>query len=138
MSLFLDTSAFAKRYIAESGSDQVLALCRDAEQLAVSVICLPEMLSTLNRLVRERRLTAARYASLKRRVLNDLADADICELTTEVMAEVIHLLEDHALRPLDTIHIACAVAYQADQFASADRHQMIAARETKLKVIDIA
>ena len=53
MKLFLDTSALAKRYIAEQGSDGVLRLCREAEQLAVSVICLPEMISTLNRLVQE-------------------------------------------------------------------------------------
>ncbi|TLY83330.1 MAG: type II toxin-antitoxin system VapC family toxin [Gammaproteobacteria bacterium] len=65
MKLFLDTSALAKRYIAEQGSDGVLRLCREAEQLAVSVICLPEMISTLNRLVQERRLSRAKYQVLK-------------------------------------------------------------------------
>ncbi|TLY55243.1 MAG: type II toxin-antitoxin system VapC family toxin, partial [Gammaproteobacteria bacterium] len=82
MRLFLDTSALAKRYIAEQGSDKVLRLCREAEQLAVSVICLPELISALNRLVRERRLSRPQYRMLKRTLLDDLAGADLCELTS--------------------------------------------------------
>ena len=54
MKLFLDTSAFAKRYVAEPGSEKVMALCQEADALFVSVICLPELISTLCRLVREK------------------------------------------------------------------------------------
>jgi predicted nucleic acid-binding protein len=136
--LFLDTSAFAKRYIAEPGSDKVLKLCRSAEQLAVSVIFLPEIASTLSRLVRERRLSAAKYEALKLALLSDLADADICEITTQVMGGVIVLLESNALRAMDAIHVACAVAYRADVFASADRRQLAAAKKVKLRVIDVS
>jgi len=45
--VFLDTSAFAKRYVAEPGSDKVMATCQQADSLVVSVICLPELISTL-------------------------------------------------------------------------------------------
>lgn len=56
MKVFLDTSAFAKRYVLEEGSDNVVALCRQADNLIVSVICLPELMSTFSRLVREKKL----------------------------------------------------------------------------------
>lgn len=138
MKLFLDTSALAKRYIAEQGSDTVLRLCREAEQLAVSVICLPEMISTLNRLVRERRLSRAKYQVLKQTLLGDLAGADLCELTTAVMRGVIRLLESNPLRAMDAIHVASAAAYGAELFASADLRQLAAARKLKLRVVDVS
>ena len=138
MKLFLDTSALAKRYIAEPGTDKVLKLCRGATQLAVSVICLPEMISTLSRLVRERQLSVANYQALKSKLLVDLADADICEITTPVMGGVIQLLESNALRAMDAIHVACAVVYRADIFASADRRQLTAAKKAKLRVVDVS
>ena len=138
MKLFLDTSAFAKRYIAEPGSARVLELCGGADQLAVSVICLPEMISTLSRLVRERKLSAPKYAALKLTVLNDLADSDICEITDAVMANAVNLLETRTLRAMDAIHVACAMVYQADLFASADRRQLAAAKRAKLRVADVS
>jgi len=136
--LFLDTSALAKRYIAEQGSDGVLRLCREAEQLAVSVICLPEMISTLNRLVQERRLSRAKYQVLKQTLLGDLAGADLCELTTAVMRGVIRLLESNPLRAMDAIPVASAAAYGAELFASADLRQLAAARKLKLRVVDVS
>jgi len=136
--LFLDTSALAKRYIAEQGSDTVLRLCREAEQLAVSVICLPEMISTLNRLVQERRLSRAKYQVLKQTLLGDLAGADLCELTTAVMRGVIRLLESNPLRAMDAIPVASAAAYGAELFASADLRQLAAARKLKLRVVDVS
>lgn len=137
MKIFFDTSAFAKRYIAENGSDNVLALCEKADSLAVSVICLPEILSALTRLTRERKLTPAQYNKLKVDVVSDIGDADICEITTEVLNNVVHLLESNPLRAMDAIHIACAMAYQADYFVSADQRQIVAARKARLKVMAV-
>ena len=51
MKIFFDTSAFVKRYATEPGSDDVMDLCRQADSLALSIICLPEMVSTLRRLL---------------------------------------------------------------------------------------
>jgi hypothetical protein len=48
MRVFFDTSAFAKRYIEEPGTDKVIEICRQAEHLVLCVICLPEMISTFN------------------------------------------------------------------------------------------
>lgn len=138
MKVFLDTSAFAKRYIAEQGSDKVLALCRQAESLVVSVICVPELISTLSRLVREKKLTRAAYRKLKGEAIADLEDADICQITPEILASVVSLLEEHPLRAMDALHLACALNCQPDAFLSTDRRQLSAARKAGLKIVDVS
>jgi predicted nucleic acid-binding protein len=136
--VFLDTSAFAKRYVAEQGSDQVLAVCQQADSLVVSVICLPELISTLSRLVREKKLASAAYRKLKGDMIADLADVDICQITREVLVSVVSLLELHPLRAMDGLHVACALACAPDAFVSADHRQLSAARKAGLSVIDVS
>lgn len=138
MRIFLDTSALAKRYIAERNSARVRALCLRADRLAVSIICLPELVSMLRRLVRERRLNETRYQLLRAVMLDDLADADICEITTDVMRCTISLLEVSPLRAMDAIQVACAHIYEAELFASADRRQLAAARKLELNTVDLS
>jgi len=136
--VFLDTSAFAKRYVAEQGSDKVMALCQKADSLVVSVICLPELISTLSRLVREKKLAKADYRKLKGGAMADLADVDICQITPEVMVSAVSLLESHPLRAMDALHVACALAVEPDMFVSADYRQLSAARKAGLKIVDVS
>ena len=138
MKLFLDTSAFAKRYVAEQGSVKVLALCQKADSLVVSVICLPELISTLSRLVREKKLAKADYKDVKAYAMSDLADVDVCQITPEVVASGVSLLESHPLRAMDALHIACALAVEPDLFVSADHRQLAAARKAGLKIADVS
>ncbi len=138
MKVFLDTSAFAKRYIAEQGSDKVMALCQRADSLVVSVICLPELISTLSRLVREKKLPIADYRKLKRDAMSDLADVDICQITSDIVVSVISLLESDPLRALDALHVACALAVEPDVFVAADHRQLSAAQKAGLKIADVS
>jgi len=50
MRVFFDTSALTKRYVEELGSEQVRALCAEADALGVSILVVPELISTLCRL----------------------------------------------------------------------------------------
>ena len=138
MKAFLDTSAFAKRYVAEQGSERVLAVCQKADSLVVSVICLPELIATLSRLVREKKLASVAYRKLKGDAMADLADVDICQITSEVLASVVSLLESQPLRAMVALHVACALACEPDVFVSADRRQLSAASDAGLKVIDVS
>ncbi|MCU0574559.1 MAG: type II toxin-antitoxin system VapC family toxin [Syntrophobacteraceae bacterium] len=72
MRVFFDTSAFVKRYIEEPGTEKVVEICGQADSLALCVICLPEMISTLNRLVRENRLSADDYQKNALRAMDAL------------------------------------------------------------------
>jgi len=136
--VFLDTSAFAKRYVAEQGSDKVIALCQQADSLIVSVICLPELISTLSRLLREKKLAKADYRKLKGDAMADLTDVDICQLTSDILVSVVSLLESHPLRAMDALHVACALVVEPDIFVSADHRQLAAAQKVGLKIVDVS
>ena len=138
MKVFLDTSAFAKRYVLEEGADNVVALCRQADNLNVSVICLPELMSTFSRLVREKKLAKADYQKLKADAMADLVDVDICQITPAILASVVSLLESHPLRAMDALQVACALAVAPDRFVSADYRQLAAARKAGLNIVDVS
>ena len=134
MNLFADSSALAKRYIADEKSDDFDQLLQRATSLTVSVLCLPEILSALCRRRRERSLTAAHYASAKDALESDLSDATIIQITDEVILSGVDLLEANPLRCSDAIQIASALVWRADVFVSADDRQCAAAKASGLKV----
>src|SRR6476619_6093082 len=98
MNLFSDSAALAKRYIADEKSEEFDRLLEGADSLAVSVLCLPEIISALCRRLRERFLTRSQYAAAKVALEADLADTTVIALTDEVLLSGIRLLESHPLR----------------------------------------
>jgi uncharacterized protein len=133
MKAYLDSSSFAKRFIEETGSQGVEKVCTKATELGLSVLCVPELLSALNRRLRERAINKAQYNSAKRRVIDDVKDADIINLTPAVIACSITILESTTVRTLDALHVACAVEWQADLFVSSDKQQLLAAKRAGLR-----
>jgi uncharacterized protein len=138
MRVFFDTSALTKRYVEEVGSEEVRALCAEADTLGVSVLVLPELISTLCRLVREGRLSSEDYRSLKSAVQADLSDADLCDLSQDAFEKTLRCLERYPLRSLDALHVGSALVYQPDVFVSADRRQAKAAGREGLAVVDLS
>lgn len=133
MKIFFDTSSLAKRYIEEEGSGEVEALCRRAESIGISILAVTELVSALARLVREKRLTSKQYTSLKETVLEEVEDAMICDVTTEVVRTSILLLEKNLLRSSDALHVASAHEWGADLFVTSDDRQRRAAKRIGLK-----
>ena len=133
MKTFLDSSAFAKRFVDEAGSDKVEKTCAQASELGLSVICVPEIISALNRRRRERSLTAAQYDKAKQQLLDDVRDADIINLAVPVVGSAIGVLETSPVRAMDALHIACALEWGAELFVSSDKKQLSAARRAGLK-----
>lgn len=133
MKACLDSSAFAKRFVDEEGSDVVQAMCARADALGLSVLCVPEIISALNRRLRERWLTPPQYRQAKQRLFDDARDADIIQLTPSVLGTAIRILEASPVRAMDALHIACALEWGADVFASADARQLAAAKRAGLK-----
>lgn len=136
MRVFFDTSAFVKRYVEEPGTEKVLETCDRAEQLVLCVICLPEMISTLNRLVREGKLPGDDYQKLRDLILKEIEDAEICYLTPEVVTQTIRCLENNELRAIDALHLGCALVVEPDLFVSSDQRQIEAAKKEGLQVIE--
>jgi uncharacterized protein len=137
MRAFFDTSAFVKRVIEEPGSDEVIEICRQAEQLILCVICLPEMISTLNRLLREGKLSTEDYRRTRAFILKEIQDAEICYLTPEVVTRAIRCLENNNLRAMDALHLGCAIIVEPDLFVSSDRRQIEAAGKEGLTTMEV-
>jgi uncharacterized protein len=135
--VFFDSSALVKRYIREAGTNEVLAWCDRATELAVAVIAVPEVISALRRLVREGRLGELQYTALKADIGADLADAVLCETSPQVMQHAIAALEAHPLRAMDAIHLGAALVVGADMFVSADARQCAAAAPLGLQVVQV-
>ena len=132
MKAFFDSSAFAKRYIEEKGSNLVDDICQDADELSISVICIPEIISALNRRIREKKLSQKDYRIIKQALSNDVRDILLINLTEEVIATSIRLLENYKLRAMDALHVACALEWGAELFVSSDKQQIQAAVENSL------
>ncbi|MEI6531084.1 MAG: type II toxin-antitoxin system VapC family toxin [bacterium] len=132
MKTFFDSSAFAKRYMEEDGSDKVESLCAEATALALSVLCVPEIISALNRRLREGSLSRIQYNEVKARLSAEIADAIIVNLVPAVVAEAITILENNAVRAMDALHVACALQWNAELFVSSDDRQLAVARRARL------
>ena len=135
MRVFFDSSAFAKRYVQEAGSDDVLSWCEQATEIGLSGIALPEIISAFCRLLREKRINRKQYHALKVALLEDVRDAAICDLSPEVISHSILALEKNTLRGMDSIHIGSALALHAKVFVSADQRQCQAAKLAGLRVV---
>jgi uncharacterized protein len=134
LNIFFDSSALAKRYLEEKGSDRVQAILSSASALGVSVICVAEIISALCRRRRERRLSTQQYRDAKAALFSDIEDASVIGIGDEVIARSVELLEHFPLRSADAQHIACAAEWSAELFVSADKRQARAARAHGLKV----
>jgi predicted nucleic acid-binding protein len=132
MNLFVDSSAFAKRYVLENGSDIIEELLQRASRLALCTILVPEIISGLSRRRREKVLSKDDYHKIKKQLLEDVHDAIVIQVTPAVISRSVRLLETNTLRAMDALHVACALEWKAELFATADKRQLKAAKNAGL------
>jgi len=109
------------------------ALLQEASQLGLYSILVPEIISALNRKRREKTLTESDYRQIKKQLMVDVNDAVVVQVTPSVIARSVKLLVTNILRAMDSLHIARALEWQAELFATADKRQYIAARNAGLR-----
>jgi len=136
--LFLDSSALMKRYIPERGTEQVIAACAEADEVLLSILAAPEVVSAFNRLRREGHITHEEYRSLKQRLLADVAHATVIEYSLAVLTGTFACLEQSPLRASDAIHLASVLETNPDRFLTGDRRQFQAAKALGLNVEGVA
>jgi uncharacterized protein len=132
MKLVVDSSSLAKRYVQEFGSEKLDLLLQNASELALCIILVPEIVSGLNRRIREGGINLKDYRAVKKQLLDDVRDAIILQITPSVISRSVKLLENNVLRAMDALHVACALEWEADLFVTSDRRQMIAAQKAGL------
>jgi uncharacterized protein len=138
--LYVDTSALVKRYVGEVGTLWVRrALARPVRQpIYTSLLAHTEVLSALQRKVREGALSAPEAQRLARRVQRHCAHRyRLVAITPARVTQANALVQAYSLRAYDALHLACALAVRdalqpyglpAPVFVTADDALLVAAR----------
>ena len=137
MIVFFDTSALAKRYLEEAGSERVVQILGDAARVGLSPLCQIEIVSALSRRYRAQDLSLEAYRRARLLLDEDLGDFAFVQVAGEVILGALNLLEAWPLRASDALHVASAMHWSADLFVSADRRQCAAARGAGLQVEEL-
>lgn len=113
------------------------ALVADADSVVVSSICLPEIISTLTRLRREKRLDEGQYQKCKTAAVSDFNGFEVRSISSQIVQNCIEVLEQADLRAMDALHVATALEAEVDRFVSSDRRQLAAAQKFRLTVTPV-
>jgi predicted nucleic acid-binding protein len=132
MRLFLDSSALAKRYVQESGTNRILSHLSEASEVGLSSIAVVELLSAFNRLRREGKLGPRDYKALKKELATDIKEASVITVNDLNITKAVHALEVGVLRTLDAIQIGAAQTFRPDLFLTSDKRQYETALLLKL------
>lgn len=138
-SLYLDTSAMVKRWIAEPGSEAVADACAGATCYTARYSAI-EAESALSRREREGYLDPA-LAALARTLLDaDFASLSLVELDADLVRSARALLRLHALRAGDALQLASCLRVRdgidADvRFCAFDERLRGAARASGLRMV---
>ena len=133
----LDSSALAKRYADEPGSDQVRAMVAQGG-ITTTILSYAEVCSGLNRKLREGAIDSARYRAAAERLDHDWTRIEVLSLSDQVLRRARTLLERHPLRAGDAVQLASALLLRVVtrvDFASADRRLNRAARTEGLGLL---
>src|SRR5207253_1409432 len=113
---FFDSSALAKRYVAETGTTWVQSLADPAagNSLFVARITLVELVSAISRRKRNGDLTLdATSAAISDIKVDFVSDYQIIEVTTALVTAASALTEKHGLRGYDAVQLAAALEVNA-------------------------
>ncbi|MCI0416481.1 type II toxin-antitoxin system VapC family toxin [bacterium] len=130
--VYLDSSAFAKLFTYESGSQEVRGISRKS-RIILSCITGVECISALSRKKAEEGMKEVVFEKIVEMIRTSLAKIDLIRLSDEVLirAEMVVLVS--AVRALDALHLASVLEFQNETgirllLVTADRKQEAAAK----------
>jgi predicted nucleic acid-binding protein len=144
---FLDSSALAKAYHAETGTAKMLALLQEqGSEFFISSLTVIEIQSVFSQKVRDGRIDEADYRLLKQRFAADIQSKQLIvkNLLRPHQRVAERLLETHAkqrrLRTLDAIQLGAVLELShkigLDHFVCADKHLAEVARREGVSIIN--
>lgn len=137
---YIDTSALAKWYLPEAGSESFAKWMQQQDETCISSLTRTEFRCLLARRQRMQLLTSVQVQEIYATFLQDCRDGHLLHyavsdqhiLDAELMIET---LPDIALRTLDAIHLSIAHEITARVLATADKVMALAAQKLELEVI---
>lgn len=134
MKPFFDSSAFAKRYLDEPGSDTVEKICAEASEIHASVLIESEVASAIARKSLEKRITRSEYTTALTLLAAEVNAMRKVPIDRKILNHVKQLVLSHAIKTLDAIHLASAISLKSQFFITSDKRQAAVAKKLGLKV----
>jgi uncharacterized protein len=141
MILYLDSSALVKKYVWETGSEEIVSSFAAAEQRAISCVGYAEVLAALHRRLREGTLSAAEVRKAKGEMKADWSEMITVDVTDQLNDLAEKLAAKHALRGFDLIHLSSVLLLMGQlrsedlRFACADIRLLGAARKEGIETV---
>jgi predicted nucleic acid-binding protein len=109
---YLGASALVKRYVAERGSRETIALTADVDVAATSIVSRAEVAAALAKAVRIGLVKDDVARNAQRRLAADWPDLARVSLTEGVVERAERLAWEHGLRGYDAVQLASALTWQ--------------------------
>ncbi len=140
MILYLDTSALAKKYIHEQGSDDVLSWMDNADLIGTAIVTRAEIAATLTRAVKASRLPEQGVNKTLEDFRSDWKHFHRVLVDETLIANADVLACEYSLRGYDAIHLACGLTWQGAlelpvTFATFDMELASAAKKAGLLIL---
>jgi predicted nucleic acid-binding protein len=134
LKIFLDTSALAKRYVQEPGSEELEAFFLRIKEVVVSTLSLPEFGAALGRKVREKEITKKAAAYALNEFEKDWENLFIKIPLTEAIAKTAASLTiKNPLKGADAVHLATAMITEVALFVVSDQQLLKTSEKMGLK-----
>ena len=111
--LYCDSSAWVKRYVEESGTEEVRTLFQGGERIGSSRFGYIEVIAALSR-----RIPAI---SAESQLTTDWAMMFRLPITETVVLRAAEIAREHRLRAADAVHLATAMDWREDLAPSGER-----------------
>jgi predicted nucleic acid-binding protein len=108
--VYLDASALLKLFLVEEGSAEVERIWDEADRLTTSRVTFPEARSALAAGRRSGRIDSSDLTVATRELRRRWGEFNVVELDEGLGEAAGDLAERHALRALDAVHLASALA----------------------------
>ena len=138
MKIFIDTSALAKRYIDEPGSDELEKFFGTiVKEVIVSTLALPELAAALARKVREKEMDEGSAGAVLTEMEKDWNGLfGKVYLDENLAGTAAKLCLKLPLKGADAVHLSSAMSAEVDLFVASDRILLIAAEKIGLRSYD--
>lgn len=139
MNLYADTSALIKRYVQETGSQQVVEYFDQYPIIGATALTQAEMASAMSKAVRLGLVAEAEISMAWQDFLSHWPSFTRLPVSAGIVERAASIAWRHGLRAYDSLHLASALAWKdvlGDElvFACYDKNLLEAARKEGLQV----
>lgn len=145
MIIYADTSALAKQYIEEPGSQVVRQHVDGAEYRYTSAFSELELVATIEFSKRVRRIHSPEYRAIVSRIENDMHQGlfSLTDISLDILQRAIPIIRIRRLKAPDAIQLATALEISKRignelEFLCADRPLLAAAHREGLRCRDVS